>query len=233
MMTGVIGAAAGTAAAAAAGSGADTLAPGSRLGFGDHASDLADDGPRSGEFFFGNRGTEAVPVSRSSTRVAPAPASIPPAPPGKEKRGDRRRRLGIPRRVTLRVVLFVLLIAAVPVGAYLVLRWYAYDNWYVTTKGDHIVVMQGQPGGVLWFHPRLVDTTPYAISQVSTQAAAAIAGKVQEPSVAAARHYVTNNTTTTTTSTIPPTTTTTTLPAAASTATTTTSTVPVTTTSAP
>ena len=54
---------------------------------------------------------------------------------------------------------FVLLVAAVPVAAYFVLRWYAYDNWIVTAQGDQVVVKQGQQGGVLWFHPKVVDRT--------------------------------------------------------------------------
>ena len=52
---------------------------------------------------------------------------------------------------------FIILVAAVPIAAYYVLKWYAYDNWIVTTQGEQIVVKQGQPGGVLWFHPRVVD----------------------------------------------------------------------------
>ena len=52
---------------------------------------------------------------------------------------------------------FVLLVAAVPVAAYYVLRWYAYDNWTVTLQGNQVVVKQGQVGGVLWFHPKVVD----------------------------------------------------------------------------
>jgi hypothetical protein len=103
---------------------------------------------------------------------------------------------------------FVLLIVAVPVAAYFVLRWYAYDNWIVTTQGQQIVVKQGQPGGVLWFHPRVVDQTGHTVSEVLPDAAAAVHSGVQESSLAAARRYVTSivaagsasTTTTTTTS---------------------------------
>ena len=62
---------------------------------------------------------------------------------------------------------FILLVAAVPVAAYYVLRWYAYDNWIVTAQGDQIVVKQGQPGGVLWFHPKVVDRTGVTTGQSS------------------------------------------------------------------
>ena len=88
------------------------------------------------------------------------------------------------------MILFVLLIAAVPVAAYFVIRWYAYDNWTVTLQGDRVVITQGQPGGVLWFHPRLVEHTPYTTADIPLVSLAAVQAGVQEPSVAAARHYV-------------------------------------------
>jgi protein phosphatase len=190
----------------------DTLAPGSRLGFGGEPMTLAETGPRSEEFFLGT--ATAVPVSRATTRVPPPPGPRrgDEAPPEKESRGARRRRLGIPRRVTFRVLGFVLLVAAVPVAAYFVLKWYAYDNWIVTTQGSQIVIKQGQPGGVLWFHPKVVDHTGRTTTQVLPSAAAAVKSGVQKASLDSAKRYVTSivaagtaatSTTTTTTTTIP------------------------------
>jgi hypothetical protein len=214
----------------------ETLAPGSRLVFGDEPATLAETGPRSDEFFMG--AAASVPVARSTTRVPPPPANRPSdKPEGKESRGARRRRLGIPRRITPRVIGFVILVAAVPVAAYYVLKWYAYDNWIVTSQGQQIVVQQGQLGGVLWFHPKVVDHTGFTTGQIDPSAVGPVQAGVQRPSLRAARLYVTSITTmpTTTTTTIPTTTTlpryqrVTTAPLPAPT-TTTTTTVPVTTT---
>ena len=215
---------------------AETLAPGSRLPFGDQPATLAETGPRSDEFFMG--AAAAVPVARSTARVPPPPGNRgADRPEGKESRGARRRRLGIPRRITPRVIGFVILVAAVPVAAYYVLKWYAYDNWIVTSQGEQIVVQQGQPGGVLWFHPKLVDHTGYTTHDVSPTAIAPLKAGVQRSSLHDAKVYVTSitTTTTTTTTTFP---TTTTLPARRTSTTplppttTTTTTVPVTTTTA-
>ena len=88
----------------------DTLAPGSRLGFGDEPLTLAETGPRSDEFFLGT--APPVPVARATARVPPPvtpSAERGGEAPEKESRRARRRRLGIPRRVTFRVVGFVLL----------------------------------------------------------------------------------------------------------------------------
>ena len=126
--------------------------------------------------------------------------------------------------------MFVLLVAAVPVAAYLVLRWYAYDNWFVTVQGTQIVVKQGQPGGVLWFQPKVVDATGLSTSQIPTAAVHAVQGGVQEPSLSSAQKYVANlyseahpiattPTTSSTSTTIQGVTTTTSAPAAATTTT--------------
>ena len=182
----------------------DTLAPGAQLVFGSEPKTLAESGPRSDEFL---SGTTSMPVTHATTRVPP-----PPSPraevPEEESRGARRRRLGIPRRITPRVVGFVLLVAAVPVAAYFVLRWYAYDNWFVTVQGNQIVVKQGQQGGVLWFHPKVAEQTRYTVSQIVPAAVAPVRAGVQEPSLSAARSYVQTITATTTTTTTNATTTT-------------------------
>ncbi len=130
---------------------------------------------------------------------------------------------------------FILLVAAVPVAAYYVLKWYAYDNWIVTAQGDQIVVKQGQPGGVLWFHPRVVDRTGVTTEDILPAAIAPVRAGVQKPSLQSAKSYVvsvvttTTTTTTTTTPPLPPRIITTPPPAPATTATT----VPVTTTTVP
>jgi hypothetical protein len=119
--------------------------------------------------------------------------------------------------VTFRVLGFVLLVAAVPIAAYFVLRWYAYDNWIVTLHGNQVVIEQGQPGGVLWFHPKVVDRTGVKKDQLSTPAANALVFGVQKSSLHDARRWVstvTTTTTTTTTTTVPNGSTTTTKPSA-------------------
>jgi hypothetical protein len=96
------------------------------------------------------------------------------------------------------------------VAAYYVLKWYAYDNWIVTAQGEQIVVQQGQPGGVLWFHPKVVDHTGFTTGEIDPTAVGPVKEGVQRSSLHAAQVYVTSitTTTTTTTTTVPTTTTT-------------------------
>jgi hypothetical protein len=92
----------------------------------------------------------------------------------------------------VRVVLFVLLVAAIPTAAYYAIRWYAYDNWYISIQKNDIVIHQGHTSGVLWFQPRVVDKTGIKTSQVLSTGVAQIRSGVQEPSLAKAKSYVHN-----------------------------------------
>ncbi len=168
---------------------AGTLVEGSQLGFTGHVATLGGDTTRTGEFFPDQ--TQAVPVARTTVRGTASVPTVEATPP-KESRRARRRRLGIPRRITLRVVLFVLLVAAIPVGAFYAIRWYAYDNWFLSIQNHEIVVQQGHPGGVLWFEPRVVDRTGVTTSEVLPNGVSEIRGGVQEPSLRDAKSYITN-----------------------------------------
>jgi protein phosphatase len=167
---------------------ADNLAPGAQLGFSGSDTELRDDNPATGEFFPTRSGV--VPLARATTRVAP-PRPVASAP-AEESRGARRRRLGIPRRITLRVILFVLLVAAIPTAAYFAIRWYAYDNWYLALQGNEIVVKQGHPGGILWFQPREEARTGVTTSEILAPGLAEVKAGVQEPSLSDAKTFVAN-----------------------------------------
>jgi protein phosphatase len=136
--------------------------------------------------------TRAVPVARTTVRSAVrSPPPVDSAPPDESRRA-RRRRLGVPRRITVRVVLFVLLLAAIPTAAFYAIRWYAYDNWFVVISKSEIVVKQGHPAGVLWFHPRVVDRTNVTTSEILPTGVSQIQAGVQEPSLPDAKRYVAN-----------------------------------------
>lgn len=185
------------------------------------AADVADSAPGTGGSVGdgGAGGTDADPTMRAfndhtaavatlapavvatATHVAPAPevptVDTPPEPARKpdvrrETRRERRRRLGIPRRITFRVLLFFLIIAGILVGAYYAIRWYANDDWYVTLRGSQLVIYRGHPGGTLWFHPKLVESTGVSTSQILGIKIPDLKADVEQPSLAAGRQYVDN-----------------------------------------
>jgi len=54
-----------------------------------------------------------------------------------------------------------------------------------------VVIYQGQPGGVLWYQPKLAHVTRYSLKDFRQADQVSIAGIVNEPSQAAAIAYLT------------------------------------------
>lgn len=99
---------------------------------------------------------------------------------------------GVPRMITVRVVIFLILVLAVLAGGYTLVRWYAMEDWYVGVHDQHLAVYQGRPGGFLWFKPKLVDETSVTTDEILPFHLPAVRADHQEPSLKAARHYVAN-----------------------------------------
>ena len=146
-----------------------------------------------------------------------ATATVPVAAPATSRR-QRRRRGEVPRRLTWRVGLFVLLVLAVLGAAAGAIGWYARNTYFVGLRGEQVVVFQGKPGGVLWFDPTVANTTELTTDDLTAEARDDVTRGVEFGSLDEANAYVervgpttTTSTTSTTTST---TSTSTTAPAA-------------------
>ena len=137
----------------------------------------------------------ASPIT-ADVRTLPPPEYRPPpkevASQPTETRRQRRRRMGVPRRITVRVILFFLLILAVPAGGIAVVRWYSMDNWYVTLDHGHLAVYQGRQGGFLGFKPRLLDLTGVTTTEVLPFRLPVLRQTVNEPSLKAGERYIAN-----------------------------------------
>ena len=97
------------------------------------------------------------------------------------------------RLITFRTLLFVILLAAVLVGAFFAVRWYDTNSYFVRTDGNELVIYQGRIGGVLWYHPVVVDRTRVTTADVPSSYIASPREPVcEETSVANARAYVRN-----------------------------------------
>ena len=131
----------------------------------------------------------AAPVG---TEAWDQPIGQDPEQEEKLSRGAARRRAGIPRRVTFRVIGFFILLIAVVAGGYYLLKWYANDDWYVTLHQNELVIYRGHPGGVLWFRPKVVDRTGVTTDEVLFIRIHDLNLDVEEPSLAAAKHYAQN-----------------------------------------
>jgi PPM family protein phosphatase len=118
-----------------------------------------------------------------------------PTPSRRERRRARRRerRMARGRRlITVRTLLFVILVAAVLAGAYATVRWYDINSYFVGVQNNELVIYQGRVGGFLWYHPVEVERTGVTTADVPALYLQALGAGVEETSVANARAYVSN-----------------------------------------
>ena len=97
-------------------------------------------------------GTPAVGTGGEALK---APHSRPMVLVPKKKRAKVQR----DRIVTVRVVLFVILFAAVLGGTAGVVVWFDQASFFVGLDQGHVTIFQGRPGGLLWFKPSIVERT--------------------------------------------------------------------------
>ena len=147
---------------------------------------LADDGPE-----------DATQAHKVISTVIPAAgvASATPAAgiPDDEGWIARRRRLGVPRTVTFRVLLFVLRVIAVGWGAWAFVRWYAMSSYFVqTSDGQSIVIYRGRPGGVLWFQPQVETVSSTTVADILPSRVKKLQHGIVEPTLASAKRYIAN-----------------------------------------
>ena len=135
-------------------------------------------------------GGEATTIT--AVRYGPGPMPAVPAPLPDEQIPPPSVRLPAPppKRVTWRVVSFVVALCIVVGGAVACIGWYARSAYFVTLTNSRITVFQGRPGGVLWFQPTLADRTRYTSSSVLAYNLPALEAGHLEPSLAQAGLYI-------------------------------------------
>jgi len=126
------------------------------------------------------RDAGAAPVD---TPVASAAPAAPPYEPA------RPRRRG-PRRITFRVLFFLILLGALAYGAWYVIKVYVNDSYFVAVQKNELVIYQGRPGGFLGIEPKIVAHTHVTTAQVEDIVLPALRHDVTEPTKKAANQYV-------------------------------------------
>jgi protein phosphatase len=117
------------------------------------------------------------------TPMPPTPAPAPPVDAPKVPRKTRRF-------LTWRTGLAALVLVGVGYGVVAVLHWYAYSSYYLANDSGIVVIYQGQPNGVLWYKPKLVDVTSFKFSQLRRADQVTLAATVSEPSLTSAQQYI-------------------------------------------
>ncbi len=110
------------------------------------------------------------------------------------------------KRLTVRAVAFVIVLILVLAGAGLALVAYARHSYFVTLgavgsvapsplagpASRPLLIEQGRPGGLLWFHPTLVERTTVLSDEVLPSRLDDLRKGKVEPSLSAAHTYVAN-----------------------------------------
>ena len=162
-----------SAAAAAPGAGVVVLAPESPA----PSPDVPEPGAATA-----NGGVPGV-ISR------PAPAPERGRPP--EPHPDPRLGVRIPRRITIRVLLFLVVLGGLAYAGFAGVRWYVNSSYFVGLSHGQVVIYQGRPGGFVGIMPKIVKHTQVTVDQVPSIKVPDLRGGVEEPSYAAAKNYVT------------------------------------------
>lgn len=108
------------------------------------------------------------------------------------RRRARRNAATTNRLITLRVMLFFLLLIALGALAFGGIAYYSRQSYFVGIQGKHLIIFQGRPGGVLWFHPTVAERSAVTTADILPVHLAELrAGKV-EGSLEEARQFVAN-----------------------------------------
>ena len=129
-------------------------------------------------------------TEQTGSRVAAPPA---PEPPGPRPTLAAPAAHAPPRRMTWRVVVFLIALLAVFGCAIWAVAWYARGAYYVGIDNEQVAIFRGRPGGLLWFDPTLVERKqqPTGAELLPAQRVELEAGH-EVPSKAAADRYVNN-----------------------------------------
>ena len=123
----------------------------------------------------------ATPISRTlSTKPAEA---APPTATGAAR--PARRRI-----VTWRLVAAILVLAGVVGGFFAILHWYAYSTYYLGNDNGTVAVYRGQPSGVLWYKPTLVEDTTVKLVGLRPSDRQLVVATISEPTVQEALKHI-------------------------------------------
>jgi PPM family protein phosphatase len=107
-----------------------------------------------------------------------------------EEDGDAGDRAPGSRRITWRVVAFVVLLLALIGGAVATIQWYGRSTYFVGFEEDRVTIFKGRPGGLLWLDPELVESSDLHRDRVPADVENDIDAGKEQSTLSGARAYV-------------------------------------------
>jgi len=124
----------------------------------------------------GSTGIAAGPITGSGRPVVLVPT--------------RQRNTTRDRIVTVRVAVFVVVLAGMFAGTAGVVIWFDQSSYFVALHGNSVAIYQGRPGGMLWFKPQLIETSTVKTSDLLPSSITTLRGGITESSLKAAEAVV-------------------------------------------
>jgi len=125
--------------------------------------------------------------------VLPGPEPLRPSFRDRWRARRRARRAARGRRlITVRTVLFTVILAAIVFAAFYAVRWYDTNAYYVQVNNNELMIYHGRIGGGVLYKPVEVERTGVTTADVPAYTVPQLTTGVQEDSLQAAQHYVDN-----------------------------------------
>jgi len=140
-------------------------------------------------------GMVAEPVSApdGDVSVLPGPEALKPKFRDRWRARRKARRAARGRRlITVRTVLFAVLLVAIVYAAFYAVRWYDTNAYYVQVNNNELMIFHGRIGGGVLYKPVEVERTGVTVADVPSYTVSQLITGVQEDSLKAAQNYVAN-----------------------------------------
>ena len=150
---------------------------------------------------------DEVTLSENPVRKTQSSIATPPSERTVAKASSRKSRRRSRRGFGWRTYAFIAAGAAVVVGFFAILHWYAYSSYYVGDDNGTVAVFQGTPGGVVIYQPVKVLDTTFMMNELRPADALLVQHGIIQPTLEAALNeanylhsaFLLSNPTTTTT----------------------------------
>jgi protein phosphatase len=134
---------------------------------------------------------EPVPEIAEEAEVLPGPESLRPKWRDRWRARRKARRAAHGRRlITVRTLLFVVILGAIVFGAYYAVRWYDTNAYYVQVDNNELMIYHGRISGGVLYKPVEVERTGITTADVPAYSVPGLVSGVQEDSLQAAQAYV-------------------------------------------
>jgi protein phosphatase len=150
---------------------------------------------------------DEVTLSENPVRKTQSSIATPPSERAVAQASSRKPRRRLRRGFGWRTYAFIAAGAAVVVGFFAILHWYAYSSYYVGDDNGTVAVFQGAPGGVAMYQPVKVLDTTFMMNELRPADALLVQNGITQPTLEAALNeanylhsaFLLSNPTTTTT----------------------------------